>query len=1114
MDYNADKPDRRNVRMDRLMSVLLGGTAVVVYGMTLTKGVFPGESAQLMATVSGLNILEVPVYPVFCSITSWLSSLSVFTLPVRLNLFSLVCSVLAVVLVYRVVSFFVRDVITEEASYELAPRVSTMAGVIAAVAFMLSIPVWHAATRLQYQNFDLLFPLLAAQMLVWFVLYRWRVCLVLFVVICGLGAVESSVILFVLPVLAMLALYVLWRTQTLTFLRVAWMMGGVALVMGMFFILVAYRFFRVEDCAAMGIENIGEVMVRMLKINKAQLRYSVPYLGWMILLLTSIVPFLTSGLAAFRGLNNERSFGQYALHGFLSVLVLASLVNFDQFSPWMILKETERLPVGMSVMTAMTAGYLFAYWYLLLKVRTKNRAFDVSHRVRQTGEWLGVLIAYPFAVLAIVASLMNSGACGSKRGMFADACAKEILDRMGSRTWMVTDGTLDPHLQIMAQEQGRDLNLFSLPKDDNKYYLSSLWKRIEERQIFSEEDSQRMKTTLEQLGMLAFLQDWFKRDPEIDTKVVVFNIPDLWVAAGLTPVPDFFFFSGSRDIKTFANKPLLSEYMAFWQGMERHLSLGKLSEKEIETDPTERARQNLRRHMGFVANNLGVLLEDLKNDKDAFAVYNYVNKTIDPNNIASLFNRVEMVRRESDVTDPSRDLILKELTTLIEKIERKERKYPLWSLSRHFGYVRSPEIYARMGWGWAISGESAAARANVGRFIDLLPDEKRIAALKAMVPIIAALPGGKEETETMLNEIIAEDPKDLPSMLKLARLNLQKGALDKAKEWLDQVTSLEGGQGAFGVEWATFHLMNTNSVQARVVLQQTTDLQPRNLQAWAMLALLQLQQDELEDVEKVILPRMENVTGNDDSYFTRITRAQLALKKAEPLRGIIHDAQAQGQSAPAAAQKNLDFFLRQAREAFIRAGELDPTVIGIKDRILQLDMEMNDAPSAEKHARQMLRANRDHALANYVLGSLRLQERSYGEAEDLLRRSVELEELPAALNDLAEVLRRIKRYGDAEKFARKAVVKSPMLYVAWETLGAILLEANKDLDEAEQVVTKALSLYDKDMRVKITLARIQLKKGEIERARDTVRQIETRDLAQFDLDELAKLKAEMSSARK
>jgi tetratricopeptide (TPR) repeat protein len=235
---------------------------------------------------------------------------------------------------------------------------------------------------------------------------------------------------------------------------------------------------------------------------------------------------------------------------------------------------------------------------------------------------------------------------------------------------------------------------------------------------------------------------------------------------------------------------------------------------------------------------------------------------------------------------------------------------------------------------------------------------------------------------------------------------------------------------------------------------------------------------------------MENIAGTADNYFIQITRAQVAMKKG----------------------KN---FQRVAREAFIRASILRPDITGVKDMILQMDIEMNDQSAAELHARQVLRTNRKHALANYVMGSLRLQEGEYGEAEDFLRRSVEANPTSAALNDLAEVLRRIKKLDDAERFARESIKKNPDLYVAWETLGCILLDASRNLDEAESAVNRALVLFKDDVRIKITLARIQHRRGNLEKARETLSQVKARksELTKFDADVMNHLSDEISKPR-
>ena len=1067
-----------------ILMLAVGLLALVVYSLTLSRGVFPGESAWLIATYTGLEPLEIPAHPMWGAIVKGLGSLTFQSLPIRLNFLSVICTVISVMLVFQLVSFFVKDIITEEHSLNFAPYVSRFAGVLAAVTFLFSAPVWQAATRLQYQSFDLMLLLLTAQMLGWYRIYPSKIFLLFFIAFAGAGAVESVLFIPAMPFLIAFALYTMLRRQH-AIANIVWVSVGILAVIFATWYIVARQFAATADMEALEITGVLDVMVSMARLQARQLLAGLPRVGWMILLLTGFVPWLAALLVSFRALNNERTMSQYLLHIILSMMVILGLAN-AVFSPWQILKPYGRLPVCAYAMLSMTAGYLFAYWYLLLKVKRQKASKQSTAQTKKVGDWLGILMAYPFVLIVVVASLLNAFECANpKRGTFADRCAKEILDRMGTRTWFVTDGTLDTHLQILAKQRGQEFNLVCLQKDMSRYYLKSLWNLAEEKKLFSGADVQRMKSTLE-LGVLPFIQDWFALDREIEKKVAVFSIPDFWYTSGMTPVPDYLFFSGCRDVATIDGENLLKDYMAFWKSMESELAIGKRTNNKDEMDPTIRLRKHLTRQMGFVANNLGVLLEDLKKEKEAFTVYNYVSKTIDPENISALFNRYEMANRGSDATIALKGQIEREMRDFINGLKTQ---YPLWSLSRYYGYVRNPQLFVRQGWNWALSGQTGAALAGIGRAIELLPASEKNTALSALAAIYA-LSDDKQKTASVYQDMIGNDPSNQTAMLGLARLAVQEGAFENAKSWLEKATKRDDKRGTLGVEWATIYLMNNDLANARLSLQEATDLQPKNLQAWAMLALLQIQQNQMDDVEKVILSRMENIAGTIDNYFIQITRAQVAMKKGKK-------------------------FQRVAREAFIRASLLRPDITGVKDMILQLDIEMNDQSAAELHARQVLRTNRKHALANYVMGSLRLQEGEYGEAEDFLRRSVEMNPSSAALNDLAEVLRRIKKLDDAERFARESIKKNPDLYVAWETLGCILLEANRNLEEAESSVNKALTLYNEDVRINITLARIQSKRGNLEKARETLSKVRARqgELTKFDLDVMNRLSQEISKPR-
>jgi tetratricopeptide (TPR) repeat protein len=144
------------------------------------------------------------------------------------------------------------------------------------------------------------------------------------------------------------------------------------------------------------------------------------------------------------------------------------------------------------------------------------------------------------------------------------------------------------------------------------------------------------------------------------------------------------------------------------------------------------------------------------------------------------------------------------------------------------------------------------------------------------------------------------------------------------------------------------------------------------------------------------------------------------------------------------------------------------------------------------------------------MGSLSLGKGEFREAELYLRKAADAEKpVPLALNDLAEVLRRNRNYDEAEKYARLAVKAAPKLYVAWETLGSILLGAERNLKEAEECIKKACELskgengVNEDVRMLVSLARVQLKTGDVQRAKGTIRKVQNRinELSDFERSE-------------
>jgi Tfp pilus assembly protein PilF len=206
--------------------------------------------------------------------------------------------------------------------------------------------------------------------------------------------------------------------------------------------------------------------------------------------------------------------------------------------------------------------------------------------------------------------------------------------------------------------------------------------------------------------------------------------------------------------------------------------------------------------------------------------------------------------------------------------------------------------------------------------------------------------------------------------------------------------------------------------------------------------------------------------------------------------------------------------IREARDSFDVVIDRGMGSSHTSDMILSLDMQLNDKEHAEERASRVLAIRPDDPLANYIMGSIVLHRGDNEAAEKYFKKAVSGKRvIPLAFNDMAEVLRRRKAFDEAEVYARKAVEQMPNLYVAWETLGSILMDAGKSFDEAEKYVQKACDLSKNeqggaaDVRMLISLARVQIRRNQMNRAQVTIREVQRRlnELTDFEKQEFQEL---------
>ncbi len=1073
--------------------------ALAVYALTLADYIFPGESAHLMAQWNGMDALSFPSHPI------WGKFVRVFTgmsfpaaMAVRLNLLSILAGVVSVGLVFWLTAFFVWQTISSEDSLKHARGASIVGGSMAAFAFVFSTAAWQSSTHLDFRMFDVAMALVFFMILMPMV--RWPKITIPLSMVLGVavaaGVVESVIFFALLPVYVMALVVVNVKNDRKWYLPVFLFLVFFAIG----FIVVSRScttdWLTTQAAAAGGYETWGDALKKMGRDYTQEFVQWFKRPGWLYVFLFTVLAFTACSFAAVRGLNNERRWSVYFFH--LAMTLTAILALATPLAPEALMRKWGFSPVATTTLAAMVAGYLAAYWYLLVRIPLPSVEFkedgmplETSFGHRAAPAALGI-----FAAVLALAALLNVITFSRSRGKFADVCAGEILDRLGTRTWFVTDGLLDDHLRILAATRGRELNLVCLHRDMDDAYLKEFGALIKEKKLTAGRANLTMSI---QLGVLPFLQDWFMGDREVTSKAAIFGVPDFWYMAERVPAPDCLFFNGIKNAKEVDGKKVKADFDAFWAKIDPVLHAepgqGSRSIRECK-DPVDALRLQLRRHVGFVANNLGVLLQDAGCDAEAFDLYERVLAKIDPDNVCALFNEFEMARAGFKGAVARKAEIERKIRALVDD---PKRRYLLWSLSRYYGYIRAPEIFARMGFAWARSGQTGNAIAQVQRAIDFVPADRQAGLLNMMAAIYASGHQAQKSRDTYA-KVLASDSSNHDALMGMTRLALQEGAVDEARKFLTRaVDSSKDKKDSAGIEWALLHLMNNDLGSARMAMQKVTDLQPKSLQAWSLLAGVLLQQADQEkdeklkkkifdELENVIIPRMESVATTPRDYFVQITRALVMMRKGPTFR-------------------------KAARDALVLASAARPDVSATGDMILNLDIELDDGESAERHARTILRRNRHDKLANYVMGSLRLKDGDYTSAETFLMTSVSQNKpLGAAQNDLAEVLRRLQRYEDAEKYARGAVRTSPELYVAWETLGSVLLDIGKNLDEAETCVKKALELSKEktkieDIRMQITLARVQIAKGDLAHARGTLRALRSHrsELSNYDRNRLEDL---------
>jgi tetratricopeptide (TPR) repeat protein len=1034
---------------------LPGVVAALVYLLTLSHDVYPGLSAALVSEAAGLIPPSEAAHPLFAGVARAIASVELFSLPVRLNLFSSICGTLCAMLLYYVVSRLIlfsacedeggggREKVSDSiANYELPPEVESYnkkifpiavaCGWIASALFIFLTPVWAAATRLDRGLFELflalasfsLFPLLKTR-------YNYtRLALSAFLFV--LGLFDSAVFMLLLPCYVYFAFRVFLLSENRFSIMGCLMMAGMA---GSMIAIYAYA----RNCTDIAEATLEPTIISYAKAlpfsHYRELKSLFPGSGWLLLLVQTGVPVIVL-LFGRKLLFKERRGGTVLALLMVTLVSMPWLLNLP-LGPYFIFEPFGHLPVMGSALLATVIAMALAS--CLIFIKPDERPIKVKYSVGVNRIIRGVLPV--LVLLVLIVPFRSFREVDTRPGRFADETARAMLDQMKGRTWLISNSYLDNHLLVQAAMRKQPLTLVTLSPLVLPHDSARLKQLIVSSRDFEGQNRQRLLNALS-LGSVRFVREWFIADPEAGRLAMVFAMPDLWTSCGYVAVPEGLAFGGVRSDQKLDLTKLDEENRVFTG------RILPLLQKKGDSGFVSGLSEALRMKAGLAANELGVLLEDQGKAAAAYQAYLRASE-IDPKNMSAIINGYALASAQK-MNPEMISRLSKKLKALTAG--RNYQSQEITGILQNYGTIRQPAFYHQQAKTWASLGVRTVATDKNNKAL-ALSEQTGVNALLENASVYLQS-GDVVKSEACYRSALEKEPANKSALMGLCLQMLSQKKVSETGILLQKALGAGVEKEALLYPAITLAILQKNTVLALSLLESATQKFPTDLRYWTLKADILLEQGDFLQVEKAVLPQMQKALKNPDHFLVHAVRGFLLKKK-----GGTHFV--------------------EARNCLHLALSLNAAVPDIWSALFEVDLALGNKEFTETDARSMLNIDPEHALANYLMGALLLSRGKLQESEDFLRRSFEKKPISATSNDLAENLRLQGKVAEAEAFARKALAIEPGLLPAVDTLASVLCDAGKH-EEAAQHAAKAVATQPKQPIYQLTLLRIRIKQGDYE----------------------------------
>ncbi|WP_025765236.1 tetratricopeptide repeat protein [Dyadobacter tibetensis] len=230
------------------------------------------------------------------------------------------------------------------------------------------------------------------------------------------------------------------------------------------------------------------------------------------------------------------------------------------------------------------------------------------------------------------------------------------------------------------------------------------------------------------------------------------------------------------------------------------------------------------------------------------------------------------------------------------------------------------------------------------------------------------------------------------------QLFLRQNQLDKAIAEARRLIESEPGEVSYQVELAELLIANDRVVEAIAPLEEAIRINPDEAQAHVLLADIYRKNGNIEKCNQELKIVFANPNLDAEPKIRVLSGYLSMLKTAEEHADALTLAKQLMDTHPGESKVQViyaDLLMRngrkpEARDAYVRASVLDPSVYEIWGAVLQLDGELNQPDSLLAHSEKALEVFPNQGMFWYSNGMAHLIKKNYRQAISSLEESLKL----------------------------------------------------------------------------------------------------------------------------